>query len=899
MKSAYFFKVCILFVFFSMSCLVRGQQKSKLWSESSSLTIEKNQRNKLSILPKKRLIYNLDIRKLKQNLIGINSSSSKSFTKKKSEMEFPNVNGEMEIFSISEASVFEPALQQKYPNIRSYVGVSKNSTIRFSFSNQKGLSLTYTSGNNSGIIERTSDNKYAVYERNNENINVGKFVCSTEDETKELNADLIKGLSQKEADDGMLRTYRFALSVTAEYTEYHFGSTVGPGQESAAKAAALAAMNETLTRVNGIFERDFAVRLSLISGIESLIYTDPETDPYSDYTNIDNWTTELQNNLTATVGNSGYDIGHLFGHDGGGGNAGCIGCVCTDNLKGSGYTSPANGIPEGVFFDIDYVSHELGHQFGANHTWTTDDSGPNNEATGANLEPGSGSTIMGYAGIANSNVQAQGDPYFHFKSIEQVTAFVKSSSCAVETNLSQSAPLANAGNDFTIPHATAFILRGQGSSDGNTTYCWEQNDIGGNGGVETSDPNPFNTSGPMFRSYSPTDSSDRFMPALNSVLNGNLSTAWESVSNVSRNMNFKLTTRDNIIGGGQNAISDMTVSVDDSTGPFIVTSQNEIGVGWSQGTTETITWDVAGTNLEPINTSQVNILLSVDGGLTFSPILSNTPNDGTQEIVVPNLPAPYCRLMVAAADNIYYAVNSNTFSIDYLVDESCDTYSDNPNMDITDDAVDFDETSITIPGDFDITDVNISVDITHSWMSDLLITILSPNGTEIELIERACTSDEDLDVTFDDSGTVLECANPTVGIFIPSGSLSELIGESGNGVWTLRINDNGAVDVGVLNSWSIDICSAELTLLETENYFNIYPNPSKDGFVNIALKSDLQEDVNVSLTDMAGRLVLSKTYPLSSQVFQDVFEYGNISQGIYILKVEQGKESKIHQLIVK
>jgi subtilisin-like proprotein convertase family protein len=894
MKSDCFIKICSVFVFFCVSLLAQGQKKSNFWSKSSSINHE---RNKALTVPKKSLAYDLDIHELKQHLISVNSSLSKNNIGKNINIEFPNINGEMESFSVSEASVFEPELQLMYPNIRSYIGVNQNTTIRFSVSNQKGLSLTYTSGKHLGFIEKISEHQYSVYRRNNKRINIGKFECLTTDNIKELKTASLKSLSLKDVDDGVLRTYKFALSVTSEYTEYHFGNTVISGQESAAKGAALAAMNATVTRINGIFERDFGVRLSLISGVNNLIYTDPNTDPYSDYLNNSNWTTELQDNLTATIGNANYDIGHLFGHDGGGGNAGCIGCICTDNLKGSGYTSPANGVPEGDFFDIDYVSHELGHQFGANHTWTADDSGPNNENTGANLEPGSGSTIMGYAGISNSNVQAQGDDYFHFKSIEQITTVIKASNCAVETSLSQNTPTANAGNDYTIPHSTAFVLKGQGSSDGNTSYCWEQNDVGGFG-VNSSDPSPTNISGPLFRSYPPSNSLDRYMPALNSVLNGNLSTAWETVSSVSRNMHFKLTVRDNILGGGQNITSDMTVSVDDTNGPFVVTSQNEAGTNWSQGTTETITWEVAGTNLSPINTSQVNILLSIDGGLTFSPIISNTPNDGSQDIIVPNLTGPFCRVMVAAVDNIYYAVNSHNFSIDYQVIESCEVFSDSPNMPITDNAISFDETTITIPGDINTTDVNISVEIEHSWLSDLLITVLSPDGTEVELIERACTSDENMEITFNDSGSILECANPTLGNFIPSSSLSKLIGESGNGDWTLRINDNGAEDIGTLVSWSIELCSAELTPLQSENYFNIYPNPSS-GFINIALKSENQDDVKVSLIDMAGRLVLSKTYILDSPFFQDVFDYGTISQGIYMLKVELGNDSKVNQIIIK
>jgi len=704
-------------------------------------------------------------------------------------------------------------------------------------------------------------------------------------------------LKSKDADDSILRTYLLALSVTAEYTEYHYGGTVGMGQDAAAKAAALAAMNATLTRVNGVFERDFGVRLQLINNINNIIFTDPTTDPYSNASSLNNWNTELQNELTTNIGETNYDIGHLFGASGGGGNAGCIGCVCVDNIKGSGYTSPENDIPEGDFFDLDYVSHELGHQFGANHTWTTSDSGPSNEGTGANLEPGSGSTIMGYAGITSSNVQSQGDDYFHFKSIEQVTAYIKTTTCASETILTQNVPTVNAGSDYTIPISTAFILKGQGTSDGATTFCWEQNDEGGNGGVETSDPSPTNPTGPMFRSLLPTLSPDRYMPEYSSVLAGNLVTKWETVSSVSREMKFKLTVRDNIVGGGQNVIDEMKVVIDDSAGPFIVTSQSEEDIIWRRGGDETITWDVSNTDLAPINTSNVNILLSIDGGSTFTTLVENTPNDGTQDIVVPFIAAPFCRIMIRPVDNIYYAVNSHTFSIDYEVVTSCTTYSDMPNMAITDDWVGFDESTIIVPGNINLSDVNVSVDIAHTYLGDLLISVLSPDGTEIKLLERACSDNVDLNIVFDDSGVVLACNSPTTGTFKPSESLTTLNNESGNGTWTIRINDNGELDIGTLNSWSLEICSTQVTEIQPVDFLNIYPNPSS-GTITLFLNSDSMDDITISLIDMAGRLITFEKYELTSTLFKTEFDYGFVAQGVYILKVVQGKKVVSKKIIV-
>ena len=223
------------------------------------------------------------------------------------------------------------------------------------------------------------------------------------------------------ADDKSFRTYRLALSVTGEYTA-HFGGTV---------ALALAAMNTTMTRVNGVCEIDFSLHMNMIANETAIIYTNASTDPYSSATAGAGgaWNSELQANLTSVIGNGGYDIGHLFGASGGGGSAGCIGCVCVANQKGSGFTSPVDGIPSGDNFDIDYVVHEMGHQFGANHTFTF-----SNEGTGKQMEPGSGTTIMGYAGITvTADVQPHSDAYFHAISVEQVTAYIKSTTCQVNT----------------------------------------------------------------------------------------------------------------------------------------------------------------------------------------------------------------------------------------------------------------------------------------------------------------------------------------------------------------------------------------------------------------------------------------------------------------------------------
>ena len=343
----------------------------------------------------------------------------------------------------------------------------------------------------------------------------------------------------------------------------------------------MAQFNATMTRVNGVFENDFATTMVMIANEADIIYLDGATDPYGN-----NLGADLQTNLTAVIGEANYDVGHIFGQGGGGGSAGCIGCICVDNQKGSAYTSLGN--PMGDFFDIDYVAHEFGHQYGGNHTFTH-----GNEGTGANLEPGSGSTIMGYAGITGAtDVQPHSDAYFHFFTIEQVTAHVASRACDVETNLTQATPTADAGANYTIPSGTAFKLTATGTVDaaGSISYCWEQDDVGGPGNTF---PDDTDTTGPSFRSLLPVASPTRYFPSLAMVMANNLGTPgapgdWEVINNTSRNYDFKVTVRDNIAGGAQNKIDDMSVVVDDTNGAFSVTSQAATASILFAGASETI-----------------------------------------------------------------------------------------------------------------------------------------------------------------------------------------------------------------------------------------------------------------------------------------------------------------------
>ncbi|QMU65087.1 MAG: hypothetical protein GKR88_12840 [Flavobacteriaceae bacterium] len=491
----------------------------------------------------------------------------------------PEEQGHFLRFQVYEAPVFSLSLAAKYPDIKSYVGYNEQGALLRMSISPKGVHTMITYKDRPATFMQPVKgelNTYIVYNRESKHgLETDRFICSTKDE---IDRDASREvLTSREANDQTLRKFRMAVSVNGEYTTYHGGTIAG----------ALAAINVTLARVNAVFEADMAVTFELVDADE-LIYTDAATDPYSD--NLANWNAELQNTLNNTIGNAAYDIGHMFGASGGGGSAGCIGCVCVDGQKGSGKTSPADGVPEGDTFDIDYVAHEIGHQMGANHTYSH-----STEGTGVNVEPGSGSTIMGYAGITSSNVQQNSDAYFHYVSIKQILDNLVTQTCWQANSplsLTNNPPVANAGSDYTIPQGTAYVLRGAATdadSGDNLTYNWEQND---SGQVTRGQFGPTRTIGAQVRSLPSSGSPDRYIPKLSRVIAGQLTEtnpnsgdAWETVSTVARDLNFALTVRDRAPTAtglhGQSSYDLMAITVDASSGPFTVTAPNT-AVTWER-----------------------------------------------------------------------------------------------------------------------------------------------------------------------------------------------------------------------------------------------------------------------------------------------------------------------------
>ena len=614
--------------------------------------------------------FDLDIPAFQQELMSV---AGKGKTSNKVKVSFPNADGGIEEFELVEASNFEPALQERFPEIRAYSGkgiTDPYATIKVSLSPEGVQTMTFRADKENEFIEKFSEDKktYAVF-RSQRKPGALPWDCATKAEQQMVSAvnDQVMTLNNVARSGNDLKTMRLAQSCNAEYSNY-FGAT------SAAQVdLVMAAFNATLTRCNGVYEKDLALHLNLIPTTTNVIYYNPSIDPYP--TSQGTWTDDLQTTLNTQIGAANYDIGHLFGASGGNGNAGCIGCVCVDGSKGSGFTSSL--APVGDNFDIDYVAHEIGHQLGGNHTFSM-----SNEATGRNKEVGSGITIMGYAGITSQDIAPHSIDIFHQTSIEQIQANLFNKTCPVTLPISanNTAPTVASLTNYTIPISTPFALTGSATDAESDplTYSWEQNDNSSTTGTG-SVASPTKTTGPNWISSYPSSSPVRLFPKLSTILAGsNVSgplaggdavANTEALSSVGRTLNFRLTVRDNAPYNptspevGQTQFTNVVITVSATGGSFAVTVPNT-AVSWPASSAQTITWNAGGTAVAPFNAANVKISLSTDGGNTFPTVLAaSTPNDGSEVITMPSTQSTTARIKIEAIGNIFFDISNTNFTI--------------------------------------------------------------------------------------------------------------------------------------------------------------------------------------------------------------------------------------------
>jgi trimeric autotransporter adhesin len=635
-------------IFFTLSF-----SQSKNWK---SVDIEKSNFSEDSLkfrksIPTNFKVYELNLKKFKKEI-------SLAKTNELTIIELPTANG-IQKFSVSEASSLAKGLALKHPLIKSYLakGIDDlSATARFSFGTDGFHGVIFYTNQTSFYIDPYTKNysTYISYSRSSLPQKDNDFKCEVDEQVKEITKT---SLIYRTADDGLLRTYRLALVCSGEYAQFHLNNQgiSSTASDVEKKEAVLSAMNTSMTRINGVYERDLGVRMEIVEDNEQVIFLDASTDGITDGS-AGTMISQVQNICDTTIGDANYDIGHIFSI--GGSGLASLGVVCNSGSKARGVTGIST--PLGDPYDIDYVSHEMGHQFGAYHT--QNNSCNRNPSTA--VEPGSASTIMGYAGICPPNVQSNSDDHFHSVSIAEMWNRIETTaSCASTTSTGNSAPVITEGSDYSIPKSTPFVLRGIASdidSEDVLSYNWEQID----NEIATMPPSSTSTVGPAFRSNSSISSPNRYMPALPTVIGGNISSTWEVVPSVAREMNFSLMVRDNAAGGGNTARDDIKVTTLDIT-PFTVDgpSTNE---EWFVGSNQTITWVVGASNQAPVNSQNVTILLSTDGGVSFPIVLlESTPNNGSASVVVPNNVTSTARIMVAATDNIFYNVNSSDFTINF------------------------------------------------------------------------------------------------------------------------------------------------------------------------------------------------------------------------------------------
>lgn len=646
--------------------------QSNLWQSIQDKNIP--QKGERAIIPTQYSSFQLDLSQLENLLNEAPLRFSDQYKQNAVILPIPINERYIADFKIVEAPIMAPDLAAKYPKIKTYTGYQIDNPqvkVRLDYTLQGFHAMIYHP-QGSIYIDPYSLNDtehYMLYKKEDYTLESDwQCMAAVEEHISEKNSPSDKSL----AGDCELLSYEIAIAATGEYTQYHGGTS-----------QALSAINTILNRVTGIYERDFGITFELIADNDEIIFSNPNTDPYNN-NDLVGMMQENQSTIQSIIGSSNYDIGHVF-TTGEGGIAN-FGSVCSNANKARGVTGLPN--PIGDVFAVDFVAHEIGHQFGANHTFNTSagSCGGGNRNNATAMEPGSGSTIMGYAGLCNpDNVQPNSDDYFHAISLEEVADFLAGpgDNCADIISTNNTSPNANAGLNYSIPHSTPFTLVGTASdADGDPlTYCWEQmdNDISPQPPIAGSDE------GPNFRSLDPTTSPERTIPSVGYIAT-NLSNTWEVLTNQGRTFNFRFTVRDNNEAFGCTDEDDMIVTTHSSIGPFLVTSPNTNEL-WQVGSTQTITWDVANTTNSPVNCDEVDILMSLDGGFTFPITLAEgTTNDGSKTITVPDEIDNQVRIKVACSNNIFFDISNVNLRIEENDCGDCDD-GDPCTLDLCEDGV--------------------------------------------------------------------------------------------------------------------------------------------------------------------------------------------------------------------
>jgi len=641
-----------------------AQAAGNFWKDVSKDQIWLPEKSEQDALPLKYRSLSLDLNSLKNYLAAAPMENSAAAKTKTLTVELPMPDGTTEAFAVVESPVMAPKLAARYPMIKSFLGRGiqhPDHTLRFDYGLQ-GFNGIIHAGENSILITPYATNQLRYYNsyfakdldmegldlpRGNDLLYDPAAARKLPENAQNPNAGLLKSNKVE------LRTYGFALATTGEYSQNHGGTT----------PSVLSTLNTATNVINSVLERDAAIRLVLIENIELIIFLDSATDPYVNANMGGALLGQNQAVLNSVVGFDNYGWGHLL-------TAGCVdvggvvgGAICGAG-KGRGVTCHATNNVEAITLRIG--AHEMAHQITGGHTFSSCPGSEGQLNLSTAFEPGSGSTLLSYAGICgDQNIVTNSNPYYHGGNIGrffQYTRMGNGNTCATVEITDNDEPVLELPYEdgFYIPISTPFALTAIGSDEDATdvlNYNWEEINTG-----TAPLGMPF-LEAPLFRSWPPTASPTRLLPRLPMLLN-NGSEVVEILPDYSRNITFRCTLRDNYPGAGGVVFKDISFEATASAGPFLVTQPNVDTVIWEAGSFQEVTWDVANTTNNKVNCQFVNIKLSVDGGVNFPmTLLSHTPNDGSEIVQVPNAESPAVRVKVEAADNIFFDISNKNFTI--------------------------------------------------------------------------------------------------------------------------------------------------------------------------------------------------------------------------------------------
>lgn len=861
-----------------------SENQSDLWSIVTEDQIAS--RGARTLVPEKYLTFRVDSARLRDSLLRSPEEFSDAARNSRNVIQLPKPDGTFVRFRVEDSPIMSPEIAKQHPTWRTYqaFGIDEpGTTARLDFTDTGFHGYVFALEGTYSIdpFQANDLNNYIVFYKKEFGAPSSGFHCRIDellkDEPNLFDTQKSAILAPEFTHGSQLRTYRLAVATTFEYT--NFFRQVGDS-DAQAQARALAQVVTSVNRIDGVYRKELSVRFTLVSGTNLTYVVNPEVP--ADYANNGSSgdLNQNQTNVDAVIGSANYDFGHVFQTANGG--IAALSSVCGAS-KARGLSGLPN--PTGDPFDVDYVAHEMGHQMGGNHTFNA---AANCGSVGVRREPGSAVTIMGYAGICGStaNLARNSIDTFHVVNLTEAINFLAGAGGTCGTLATpNNPPVVGALINYTIPFNTPFMLTAT-ATDGDSnplTYSWEQNDAGSsqsNYPGTTDDDDIGLIFRPGFRSYLPVASGSRSFPSLTYILNnsneapitytGTSATGTicagtcitgEDLPSAARTMNFRVTVRDGL-GGISDAGTVLTVV--NTTTPFKVTTQNSAST-WTGNTNVLVTWDVSGTTGGGIDTANVKISLSTDGGQTFpTTILATTANDGTETINVPNSPTTTARIKVEAVGNIFFDINDVNFTIvagggptptptntPIVTPTPTSTPTNTPTatptpavggvfsytgppVTIVDNVPAGVNITVPVTCTGNITDVDFRFDgvqsptvgattvgVTHSWVGDLAFRLTSPNGTAVTFFDRpgftgtgfGCSNNNISQLLLNDDGGFPsvegQCATPAdtsafpIGTFSPNNPFTPMDGGAATGTWTLNASDNAGGDTGQVRAFSI------------------------------------------------------------------------------------------------